>query len=225
MKGEASGTGSGRRLWALVPILATAVLMVGSCMISVPVNAKSNVLLACVDIGDDEEAAVLTGWGPIEPDANGGNWGGYGVVGDELYGQTTRVIWFDESEDVNGRCGDIYIPFTGSARSVKFMHLDGYADDSFTVSLLGVDPDTLETVWYPVDEYVDPDPVEDQAEAWLSMIVDLTPFVDGVCDAYLGGCMFTLRFEATGDAWTLFSTYGQVAFDHIEVYGNGVPIA
>jgi len=224
MERESIKTGSDRRLWALVPVLATAILMVGSCMVSLPVNAKANVLLAYVDIGDVEGSAVLTGWGPVEPDANGGDWGGYGVVGNVLYGQNTRVIWFNGLDDENGQYGDIRIPFTGSARSVSFMHLDGYADDSFKVYLLGVDASGNPT-WYLAREYIDPVPVGDAAEAWLPMTVDLTQFMDGVCDVYLGGCMFTLRFEATGPAWSLFNTYGQVAFDHIEVNGNGIPIA
>jgi hypothetical protein len=37
------------------------------------------------------------------------------------------------------------------------------------------------------------------------------------------GRPLTVKIEATGNAWPNFATYGQLAVDWIELWGNGTP--
>ena len=52
-----------------------------------------NVLCDSVDIGNpsSEDGHNLVSWGPVEPSANGGNWGGYGPS--KPYTGDCRVVW------------------------------------------------------------------------------------------------------------------------------------
>ncbi len=216
LNGERRMPGGDRRLLGIVPALAVCLMMFGLSMCIVPASAKIDVKLAYVDIGNDEMMALLYGWGPEQPDTSGGGWGGYGGTD-----QSTRVIWYDEyegyGEDPNGRDAEIQILFTGSARTITYKHLDGIADDSF--ELYAYDK---EYNWFLIDWYDD----QGGTEQWHERTVDLTKYMSpGECEIILGGGYFVLKFVATGDMWDAgWSTYGQVAIDHITIRGNGVAI-
>lgn len=217
--------GRGRALSA-APVIVAMFVVVGMVGLGVQLKASAvtNVMLMEIDIGnlESEDMAVsMTGWGPVEPDTNGGNWGGYGASGED-----TRVIWFSGDE----RWAILQLGFIGSGRTMVFDSLDGTADDSFKVYMpvegwyvtYGTyDPAELPSeAWVEVFAYVaDPD----NAEEWVTHSVDISPSAfQGIAR---GGCEFAVMFEATGDAWPLFATYGQVAIDHFQVFGNGQPMA
>lgn len=217
--------GRGRALSA-APVIVAMFVVVGMVGLGVQLKASAmtNVMLMEIDIGnlESEDLAVsMTGWGPVEPDTNGGNWGGYGASGED-----TRVIWFSGDE----RWAILQLGFIGSGRTVVFDSLDGTADDSFKVYMpvegwsvtYGTsDPAELpEEAWVQVYVY---DAVPNVPEFWEEHTVDISPSAfQGIAR---GGCEFAVMFEATGDAWNLFDTYGQVAIDHFQVFGNGQPMA
>lgn len=207
----------GRGLSAIVAVAIALVIALPALALSFSTSAKVDVPLAYVNIGEDEDMALLTGWGPIVPGDIGGNWGGYGASEEQ-----TRVIWYDELDgepDPNGPQGVLQIFFSGSARDIWYDHLDGGADDSFELYALG------EEGWILIDLYVDEDPLGDP-EKWSTRHVDLRQFMlCGECPIYLGGCEFTLMFVATGPAWDGFDTWGQMAFDHVYIDGNGNEMA
>jgi len=221
----------GRRLRVFASVLVVGMVVAGGLMMVMPARAGNGVLLAYVDVGEDEKMAVMYGWGPIEPDSNDGDWGGYGVVTSPLYGQKTRVMWYEDwlddekNYDPNGREGSVKVNFVGSARLITFDHLDGLADDSFKLYALG-DYGPIE-----IFSYVDLDPASD-TETWMTETVELGKFIG--CDGgpiWVGGCKFTLVFEATCEIgtdeipWWGWPEYGSVAIDNILVFGNGVEIA
>jgi len=164
--------------------------------------AAENVILDSVDIGDvsSEAGHDLVGWGPIEPTASGGNYGGI---------TNTRCIW--DAGDYDPTATVVLHTPRGSAQSLIFSHLDGLADDSFNVYALHANG-----TWVLVDSYTDLLPTED-TETWHPRTVDL------VSPDLAQGRDLTIKFEATGPSWGSFGTYGQVCFDTIELHGNGAP--
>lgn len=229
MEGRVGDIRRGRSLVGLLSVLIAAASVMGTCFMAFPTKAGNDVTLAYVDIGDDETmAAVMVGWGPIEPSAeHGGNWGGYGDVSSELYGQHTRVVWYEDwlddgvNFDPNGRDATIKFSFVGSARWIEFSHLDGICDDSFELYANGLYGPVL------IFDYDDCEPAND-VEEWITETVYLSEFIG--CEMgpiYVGGCNFELIFTATaplnddGVPWWGWETYGTLAIDHIYVHGNG----
>ena len=149
-----------------------------------------------VDIGNppSEVGHNLQGWGPIEPDANGGNWGGFGP--DEPYKGDCRVTWESPAGD---RCAEVDIDFGCLAgdKTLVLRHLDGLADDSYDVFIDGIF----------VGHYDDISPTE----VWKNFNLSVDPGLTGV---------HTVRLCATGDEWAHFDTWGQVGFDWIKVCGQ-----
>jgi hypothetical protein len=179
----------------------------------VPGQAATNLTLVSFDIGNAvSENAVLvvpaedSGWSPVQPDTSGGDWGGYAASSDD-----TRTVWFLDDDP----WAELYFHFVGSARAIEFDALDGYANDSFTLSVRG------DAGWVEVFEYIDLAPPWDGPEAWTTRYVDLTPFMC-LDEINFGGGEFALRFECTADVeWDYFDDYGQCAFDYLTIYGNG----
>lgn len=208
------------------PVIVAALVAVGMLGVCVQLktSAVTNVLLMEIDIGNPESEALavsLLGWGPIEPDTHGGNWGGYGVSGED-----TRVVWCADDDE----WAILQLGFIGSGRTIEFYSLDGTADDSFKVYMLVEDWSVLYDTYDPLDvpmagwvEVYSYAADPEVAEEWISHSVDISPAaIQGVAR---GGCEFAVMFEATGDPWSLFDTYGQVAIDHFKVIGNGQPMA
>ncbi|MEW5747353.1 MAG: hypothetical protein AB1793_01005 [Candidatus Thermoplasmatota archaeon] len=205
------------RLRAVVPVLAIAFALVAAFSVTSPSSARAGVLLAYVDMVDDESMVLeMVGWGPPQPGTSGGDWGNYDALGAS---EQARVVWYDQFEgvpDPNGADATLTVAFGGSVRMIEFYHLDGLGDDSFKLYVPGAEG------WVEVFSYVDEVPQVDSPECWHLEQIDMTSYYDGICDVYLGASNLVLRFSATGPAWGGWSVYGQLAIDHICLYGNGV---
>ena len=152
-----------------------------------------------VDIGDSnsEDGHNLQGWGPKEPDSNPSNWGGM-TPGNEQ----CRMIWApgEDPPPPDHECATVDLDFGSDAgpKRLVLRHLDGLADDSFDVYIDGL----------KVGHYTDVSPTE----IWKTFILSVDPSLTDV---------HTVRLCATGNAWSSWNTYGQVAFDWIEVCPGG----
>jgi hypothetical protein len=145
-----------------------------------------------VNIGDpaSEEGHNLYGWGPIEPETNGGTWG---HVGEE--DGTCRVISFFDGKNISD-----WARFTmdfGDSPGTKYLllrHMDGYANDSFYVYIdeLAKPGDGAEVFYYP-DQW--------ELETWLTVEIPLD--LTGVHTIYL---------LCAQPEWSGSETYEQVAF-------------
>jgi len=199
-----------RRLSAIPVGVSSVIVALFAVALMVPGQAATNVMLVHLDIGDLDSEKVLVksaeecGWSPVQPAASDGDWGGYGL------GEDTRTVWFFGDDP----SAELYFHFAGSARTIEFYALDGYANDSFTLSVRGYDD------WVVVREYVDMYPAWDTSEVWMHHSVELTPFMC-LGEINFGGGEFALRFESTGIAWAYFDTYGQCAFDYLYINGTG----
>ena len=157
-----------------------------------------------VDIGDETSEAGhnLSGWGPIEPAASGGNWGLTGPTGQV---DNCRVIW-DISDDAPSATLTLTnIEPAGDPLLLHMRHLDGIADDSFDVyvngNLVGHYTD-----WQAGDGE---EPIDQ--ETWMNSIFDLSG--EGIA----AGVPVNIQLTATGTKWSDFNTFGQVGFDWIEL--------
>jgi len=185
-------------------ILAVAALVLAMVLAPAAYAAKPvPTILDRVDIGDGtaRDLALSPDWGPIEPATNGGNWGGFGASGEDC-----RVVWHAAGDPTPG-----YATLTldtggaGFARHIKLRVLDGIADDSFNVYVKNPGGD-----WALVYSYTcDPS----TSEYWEEHDIYSFPAGKGQ------GTTIEIKIEATGDAWSGFETYGQLAVDWVEVWG------
>ena len=153
------------------------------------------------DLGDNEPTSWrLVNWGPPEPTTNGGNWGGL-LTDPESLDNLCRTISSPLNLDGFEDIAYIDMKFHAQGDWITIRHLDGIADDSFTVSLAGT---TLTT---PLWSYVD----DSAEEVWYedTFFVQLAPGLQ------------TISFTIDGEEWPLWTPYGQVGIDYIEV--NPVP--
>jgi len=189
-----------RGLWAgAVSAIVALVLFVA------PAMAASNVVLCQVDIGDDTSEAGhnLNGWGDVEPDSSKGNWGGF-IEGEE----NCRVIWeADDDKEATitlDRCCE-----RGAAKAIEVRHLDGIADDSFDIYVKDVHGS-----WVKIGSWAG----SPGSENWVVTTFDIP---NGKVLQLDRGRAIEVKFVATGDPWSGFNTYGQVAIDWIKLIGNG----
>lgn len=188
-----------KKLIGMIAALSIALVLMVS-----PVMAATNVLLDRVDIGDpvSEASHNLTGWGPVEPDAHGGGWGG-------ISPGNCRVIWDISDDDHSATITLDRGVRPGAATAIQVRHLDGIADDSFNVYVKDVHGSYVK-----IGSWVGtPGP-----ENWV-----ITPFPlpNGKTLQLDRGRAIEVMLVATGPKWSGFGTYGQVAFDWIELIGNG----
>jgi len=180
-------------------MVMTALLMV----ISV-VWAAEGVLLDSIDLGSDgtEAGRTMDGWGRSATDETGGGYGGIGLGG-------CRLIWDSADHGDGDREATVLLhPERGAAMGLKLYHLDGLADDSFDIYVEHANGE-----WVYVGHYHGPA----RTEAWMGSFYDLSGIDFG------RGKDFRVKLVATGLAWSGWSTWGQVCFDKIELYGNGAP--
>ncbi|MCK4692295.1 MAG: hypothetical protein KAT23_01605 [Anaerolineales bacterium] len=152
------------------------------------------VRLDYIDIGlpDSEEGHKLKGWGPIEPDTSKGNYGGV---------TDTRVAWEPGAPDTKHARSASFtfkVPKGFKATQIKLRVLDGLADDSFIVRVNST-----------VYEYTG---LTNGEENWIEHTINLR----NPCS---GSCRIKVVIQATGPAWKLFDTYGQLAVDEVELLG------
>ena len=187
-------------------ILVIAVLVLMMVLAPAAYAAKPvPIMLDSVDIGDivseGEHEVSYPDWGPIEPTTHGGNWGGFGASGEDC-----RVVWHAAGDTTLG-----YATLTldtggaGFARNIKLQVLDGIADDSFNVYVKNPGGD-----WALVYSYTD----SSTSEEWI--VHDIYSFPAGKGQR---STTIEIMIEATGDAWSGFGTYGQLAVDWVEVWG------
>jgi hypothetical protein len=204
----------------LVPII----LAIGVVVAVWPVNPPYRTL-DFLQIGNAASEAThkISGWGPIEPDIHGGNWGGLATDNDSLTDNKARVIWESNSGD-SDFFSDRGAEFTMTipkrcdkaicnrqwmrAEKLNIRYLDGIANDDFVI--LWQNPKT--EIWELFDVVVTDH--ANTAEIWKIKTLELE---DKIPIQYRGGGGRQLRFKfvATGNQWALFNTYGQVAIDYI----------
>ena len=154
-------------------------------------SSQSLVLLDSVNIGDTTSEAEhnLQGWTKI--------WSGCGWCGPDT---NMRLIWGDGGETCapeNNWASVELDAGTVCAKTLRVEHLDGDADDGFNVYV----NDVL------VDMYIDSFP----SNTWTETEFDIS--------SYNFSGLLTIKFEATAGAWGGCPTYGQVAFNMIELSG------
>ena len=140
----------------------------------------------------------LVSWGPVEPATSGGSWGG---IAD--WPGSCRVIWSPADQSPGGAgsiSAEVDMFFSGSAEIVSFQHLDGFADESFTVFVEGV----------PLWSYSDTGTTE---ETW---------YVNGFTHNPGPAGLYTVAFVATGPMGPDWDSVGQVAIAGIWISGGPV---
>ena len=157
---------------------------------------------AYVDIGNpaSEAGHALVGWGPVEPDAHGGGWGG--IAGESPPGKC-RTIWSPSEATTVENWASLEIDFGTSpavAKSLGVRYLDGGSDDSFNIL---IDDTLFHWIYAPPG-----------TETWRWVRIDVTGLTG----------VHTLKFEATAGQGTFFNPYGQVGIDKVHVGTNVTPV-
>ena len=157
-----------------------------------------------VDIGNlaSESTHNLQNWGPIEPNAHPGSWGGgiapggdtdWRVVSSRYNMDGTLRTDYNPSDTSNVDWASVDLTFDGYISSL--IHLEGIAVDSFDMYA----NDTLIFTY-------DASGMGGQ-EQW---------FDTSIATTYLQGLQ-TIKFVSTGPHWSEYNTYGQLAIASIEV--------
>jgi hypothetical protein len=190
-------------------ILVIAVLVLAMVLAPAAYAAKPvPQMLDSVDIGDiaseGGHEVSYSDWGPIEPTTHGGNWGG---IGSETPPGMCRVVWHAAGDTTLG-----YATLTldtggaGFARHIVLRVLDGIADDSFNVYVKNPGGDWALVYFYDCDPST--------SEYWVEHDIYSFPAGKGQ------DTTIEVKIEATGDPWSGFNTYGQLAVDWVEVYDH-----
>ena len=150
-----------------------------------------------INVGDtaSEDGNNLLSWGPVEPATHGGNWGGACEDGN------CRVVYASIGNG-DGTTSATFTISSGPAgvRYLNLRNLDGIAtDDAFDVKING----NLVAHYYDDNSVV--------SEVWKSSSVAIPVSASGV---------MTVELISTGIPWSLWSTYGQVAFTRINTSGT-----
>ena len=148
-----------------------------------------------VDFGNPESEGShsLAGWGPIEPDTNGGNWGGC------VSPCNLRVVYaFEEGTDNSGKDASFVLDFgVASQKELALRVLDGSDVDTFIVEIDGAQVYSYEGLG-----------VE---ENWVEHVIDVNEY-DG---------LHTIRMVTTDyntpSIWNYFDPYGHLGVDWAEV--------
>lgn len=176
-----------------IPII---LMLTGALLLSIVLPAAGAIpdeylLLDSVNIGDttSEGAHSLLGWSNI--------WSGCGWCGPD---GNMRLIWGDGGETCaieNNWASVVLDAGTRRATYLKLQHLDGAADDGFNVYVNDMEVGTY--IATSIDEWV------------TTTVFDIPP--------ENSSGLLTIKLEATAPAWGSCGTYGQIAFNMIELYG------
>lgn len=178
-----------------------------------PVFAPPNTLLGAVEA---ETLATTNGWGETIS-YHGGNYGGYATAcqgGDGCLVSDTVA---------NGGDGDDVATYTftwskGAAQYIVIHHLDGIADDSFTLEAKHANGDWVFLYHVGQSQYAYSD--VDSTETWTLSTFSLTsPSGDSLVAK--GRRTLEIRITLTGLHWSGYNTWGQLAIDYIALYGSG----
>jgi len=162
------------------------ILMVEEC----PADCS---MMDMVDIGDlDSEAThTMSGWGPVEPETSGGNYGGI---------DNCRPVYAPEDNNAWAKVDLDFGDDLAMSKCLTLHHLEGIGLDSFDVYLHPVgQPGANQLVYsFPGDDQSD--------ELWLQTSILVS-----------GTGMQTLTLISTAPPWSGWETYGQMCFDIIRV--------
>ena len=166
-----------------------------------PALAAQDVLLDKVDFSTAGGACNVTSgsWGPTTV---GGNYGGKQA--------DSCLVWESGASATNVAEYTLLTP-QGAAKKLTIRHLDGIADDSFSVKVQHANGS-----WIPVGSYAD----KSSAEIWVETTFDLTGITLG------RGRDIPVSITATGPAWVELGgreKWGQLAIDWMKLWGNGRP--
>ena len=154
--------------------------------------------------GESVPGVTLSNWGPIEPTAHPGNWGGFGTGGDNYAAPTTptvdhlcRTVWgYAEGP---GTPGDPTDPVTSASvtfptpiQAVLLRHLDVERCDSFAVYCDGA-------LW---GSYAAPAPGKTYVQQWFET-------------SFSGAPGYTLTIVCTEPEGQYWDHWGQKAVDRL----------
>jgi opacity protein-like surface antigen len=160
-------------------------------------SAAQNVLLDRVDFATTAGVCNLSGWGAT---TSGGYYGGR---------QTDSCVVRPANTDDSLKSAEVLLLTPrGSAKNLTLRHLDGIADDSFKVEVQHANGE-----WVLAGSYTD----SGSSEIWKTTNFDLSSITLG------RGRDIPVRITATGAIWSGKPTWGQLAIDWIELWGNGQP--
>ncbi len=189
-----------KHLWKVLVVIAVITLI--TPIAALAISSPPSYGVSNVDIGtlssETAPGIAISGWGPIEPDTHEGNWGN--IAQDPLsVDKKCRVVW-EGSSGEQGRCATITYIYDECVvpTLLEWRALDGSADDSYTITIDGIS----------VYTYTDITPIEDP-EAWYVLSQQLPTLPNSKTHI--------VTICATGIAWASQSTYGQVAFDWINL--------
>ena len=181
-----------KRIFSILFALVLAVSLMLVPAANVGATNGSTILLDSVNIGNlaSESGHNLQGWT--------NRWPSCGWCGPD---GNMRLIWGDGGETCALENNWASVELNAGpnwAKTLKVQHLDGAADDGFKVYV----NDNL------VGTYKDRFP----SNTWTVTDFDISSW------NFSG--LLTIKFEATAAAWGGCPTYGQVAFNMIELYGE-----
>ena len=186
-------------------ILVIAVLVLAMVLAPAAYAAKTPQLLDRVDIGNIADEAGHNvdepDWGPVEPTTSGGNWGGFNATTEDC-----RVVSYFDDDTPGYATLTLDTHGASFARHIVLRVLDGIADDSFNVYVMNPGGNWALVYSYTCDSSTN--------ENWVEHHVYSFPAGKGQ------GGIIEMKIEATGDTWSGFNTYGQLAVDWVEVYDH-----
>jgi hypothetical protein len=178
-------------------------ILLVALMLAIPVMAKTNTLLQHVEVED-----IATGWG-LKISQHATDSTQYGNYYTSCSGHDGRLVT-DTTHDAPVEFTFVY---DGSARKLVIRHLDGFANDGFSVDVQGE-----QEQWIPLGVYVD----THNTETWVT-----SEFLVDPATPHLGlGHSLTIRISLTDarhSTWSSWGIWGQLAIDWMELYGNGAP--
>jgi hypothetical protein len=204
-------TMKGSRLYRLLPI--AFILLLATTVVYSIKSDPSNI--RCINIGetDDSDLPSLCGWGQTRTSA-------YGLGS----GETCRTIWegteYGTLTEYCNECCEIdhkqalaKIPKDTDYKpmQVHVRHLDGLAAgrDGFTVEICDASG-----TWHLIKTF--DDTTTQETEVWYTLICDVP---EDVAKGLAPQSYVCIRLTATDEAWSGYSTWGQVAFQWICLYG------
>jgi hypothetical protein len=176
----------------LIALMVTTGLVLSMLLVTAVGANPTYVLLDSVNIGNttSEMGHSLTDWTNV--------WSGCGWCGPD---GNMRLIWGDGGDtcvSTENWASFTLNAGTGVGKTLKMSHLEGAADDGFNI--------------YVNDTLVATDTDTHSSNTWLTEEFDISPW------GFSG--LLTIKLEATAGPWGGCSTYGQVAFDMIELHGS-----
>jgi hypothetical protein len=192
-----------KRLWfaALVVLLAGGVAFAGNVNRERGLNPGETCITEIDRCDPETDASSTDGWDKTPP---GGSWGGKST-------SKFAVAWEEGMLDVPtnpGRLAQCTIPgATGrTPTKIKINYLAGLANDDFCVLA------TVAGNNFVFLGCVDED--NNVGEQWRDVEFDLLGLGSSGQDV-------TVKIIVTGNQWSGFDTWGQVAIDYIAVWGDG----